>query len=249
MKTYKKISIITVTKNSQKTIGSTIKSFIKQDYKNKELIIVDGKSSDKTISIINKYKDKISNIIIEKDKGIYDALNKGFKNSKGEIIGILHSDDQYNNEKVISKIMGIFNNKKVSLVHTNVDIKYKKFKRIFLSKKQFKNQDFSRGLMPPHTGIFFKRKILNQIGYFDLKFEYAADLDFIIRCFKRKEIRKQYYNIKSINMLSGGRSTKNFVNVIKQNMEWFKILNKNKIKYNIISLLFYKFINRLSQII
>ncbi len=249
MKSYKKISIITVTKNSQNTIESTIKSFIKQDYKNKELIIVDGKSSDKTISIIKKYKDKISKFITEKDKGIYDALNKGFKNSKGEIIGILHSDDQYNNEKVISKIMRVFNNTKVSLVHTNVDIKYKKFKRIFLSKKQFKNEDFSRGLMPPHTGIFFKRKILNQIGYFDLKFKYAADLDFIIRCFKRKEIRKKYHNIKSINMLSGGRSTKNFVNVIKQNIEWFKILNKNKIKYNIITLLFYKFINRLSQII
>lgn len=249
MISYKKISIITVTKNSQKTIETAIKSFIKQDYKNKELILIDGKSSDKTISIINKYKNKISKFISEKDKGIYDALNKGFKNSKGDIIGILHSDDKYNNEKVLSKIMRVFNDKNVSLIHTNVDIKYKKFKRIFISKKQFRNEDFSKGLMPPHTGIFFKRKILDQIGYFNLKFKYAADLDFIIRCFKRKKIKKKFYNIKSVNMLSGGRSTKSFVNIIEQNIEWLKILNKNKIKYNIITFLFYKFINRLSQII
>ena len=123
MISYKKISIITVTKNSQKTIEKTIKSFISQDYKNKELILIDGKSSDKTISIIAKYRNKISKLITEKDKGIYDALNKGFKNSKGDIIGILHSDDKYNNEKVLSKIMKVFNNKNVSLIHTNVEIK------------------------------------------------------------------------------------------------------------------------------
>ena len=128
MISYRKISIITVTKNSQKTIETAIKSFFKQDYKNKELILIDGKSSDKTISIINKYKNKISKFITEKDKGIYDALNKGFKNSKGDIIGILHSDDKYNNQKVLSKIMRVFNEKNVSLIHTNVDIKYKKFK-------------------------------------------------------------------------------------------------------------------------
>ena len=82
-----------------------------------------------------------------------------------------------------------------------------------------------------------------------MKFKYAADLDFIIRCFQKKKIKKKFYNIKSVNMLSGGRSTKSFVNIIEQNIEWLKILNKNKIKYNIITFLFYKFINRLSQII
>lgn len=249
MKNYKKISVVTVTKNSQKTVESTIKSFISQDYKNKELILVDGKSLDKTISIVNKYKNIISKLIIEKDKGIYDALNKGFKCANGDIIGILHSDDRYNNKEVLTKVMKIFNNEKVSLVHTNVDIKYKKLKRKFKSKNQFKNDDFSKGLMPPHTGIFFKRKILNQIGYFDLNFKYSADIDFIIRCFKKKKIRIKYYNIKSIIMLSGGKSTKNFINIIKQNIEWLRILNKNKIKYNLIIFLFFKFINRLSQII
>ncbi len=248
MKPYKKISIITVTKNSQDTLEKTIKSFFKQDYKKKELIIIDGKSYDKTIAIIKKYKKKLSKVIIERDKGIYDALNKGFKNAKGEIIGVLHSDDQYNNQKVLTKIMREFEDKNVSLVHTNVEIKYSKFRRNFRSKIKFKNKDFSHGLMPPHTGIFFRRNILNKIGYFNLKFKYTADLDFIIRCFNSKKIKKKYYNIKSVNMLSGGKSTKNIINILKQNIEWLKILKKHKIKYNLISFLFFKFINRLSQI-
>ena len=122
----------------------TIKSFISQDYKNKELILIDGKSSDKTISIIAKYRNKISKLITEKDKGIYDALNKGFKNSKGDIIGILHSDDKYNNEKVLSKIMKVFNNKNVSLIHTNVEIKYKNLKEYFLQKNNSEMKTFQK---------------------------------------------------------------------------------------------------------
>ena len=100
MKLSKKISIITATKNSEVTIEKTIKSFIKQEYKNKELILVDGKSQDRTLSIIKKYKNQISKTIIEKDKSIYDALNKGFKIASGDVVGILHSDDKYYDKKV-----------------------------------------------------------------------------------------------------------------------------------------------------
>ena len=158
MKLSKKISIITATKNSEVTIEKTIKSFIKQEYKNKELILVDGKSQDRTLSIIKKYKNQISKTIIEKDKSIYDALNKGFKIASGDVVGILHSDDKYYDKKVLSKIMRMFEENKASILHTNVLIKYKNFERNFYSKNKFTNRDFSKGLMPPHTGIFFKKK-------------------------------------------------------------------------------------------
>lgn len=90
---------------------------------------------------------------------------------------------------------------------------------------------------------------MNKIGYFDLRFKYASDLDFIIRCFNKKEIKKKYYNMQSVNMLSGGKSTKNFINIIKQNIECIKILNKNKINYSFFNFIFSKILNRLSQIL
>ena len=90
-----KISIITVTKNSEKFIENNILSVINQTYKNYEHIIIDGNSSDKTMEIINKYKSKIAIVISENDNGLYDAINKGIQNASGEIIGILHSDDYW----------------------------------------------------------------------------------------------------------------------------------------------------------
>jgi glycosyltransferase involved in cell wall biosynthesis len=101
----KKISIITVTKNSEKYLEKNILSVHKQKYKNYEHIIIDGKSTDKTIDIVNKYENKIKYFISEKDKGLYDAMNKGIKKSTGDIIGILNSDDIY-----YKKSLGVVNN-------------------------------------------------------------------------------------------------------------------------------------------
>ncbi len=95
MKEIKLISIITVVKNAESTIEKCIKSVLNQNYKNIQYIIIDGNSSDKTMSTINKYKDKISVVLSENDKGIWDAMNKGIKLAKGEIIGFLNSDDYY----------------------------------------------------------------------------------------------------------------------------------------------------------
>ena len=249
MKRFKKrISIITATKNSSKTIDRSIKSFFKQDYKEKELIIIDGNSTDKTIFKVKQYKNKISKLLIESDKGIYDALNKGLYYAKGDIIGILHSDDKYHNKYILSKIMKKFNNSDVSLIHTNVNIHYKKIIRQFTSKNSFDNKDFSKGEMPPHTGIFFKKEILSKIGNFDIKYEYASDLDFIIKCFNYKKVKKKYYNLLTIDMYSGGKSTKSLLNILKQNIECIMVLKKNKINFNLFVFFLFKLINRISQI-
>ena len=90
-----KITIITVTKNSEKFIERNILSVINQSYKNYEHIIIDGNSSDKTMQIINKYKGKLAKVISEDDEGLYEAMNKGIINATGEIIGILNSDDYF----------------------------------------------------------------------------------------------------------------------------------------------------------
>ena len=103
-----KVSIITITYNSESTLIDTIDSVINQTYKDIKYIIIDGKSTDSTISIVHSYKNKISTFISEKDNGIYDALNKGISLATGDIIGVLHSDDFYTNHHIIEKIVQTF---------------------------------------------------------------------------------------------------------------------------------------------
>ena len=245
----KKISIVTVTKNSEVNIEKSINSFLSQNYVNKELIIIDGLSSDNTLKIIDRYKKNVSKIVSEKDDGIYDALNKGFKFVNGDVVGILHSDDYYYDNNLLTKVMKFFNNNNLSIAHTNVEINYKKFSRKFRSSKNFDSIDFSKGRMPPHPGIFFKKNILELIGSFDTKFNFASDFDFIIRCFKgipREEIK--YLDFFSVVMKSGGKSTSNIFNIYKQNVECMKVLKKNNIKFNKFDFILSKIINRIKQI-
>ena len=103
-----KISIITVSYNSQCTIKHTIDSFSSQTYKNKEYILIDGASKDWTLDILDFKKDEIDNFVSEPDSGIYDAMNKGIKAANGDIVGILNSDDFYYNQDVLSKVAKVF---------------------------------------------------------------------------------------------------------------------------------------------
>ncbi len=104
-----KISIITVVRNRVSSIEKTIQSVLAQDYANIEYIIIDGNSTDGTIDIISKYANQIDYFLSEKDNSLYEALNKGVKNASGDIIGVLHVDDVFNTNNVISKIADIFN--------------------------------------------------------------------------------------------------------------------------------------------
>ena len=103
-----KISVITVSYNSEKTIEKTIKSVLNQSHKDIEFLIIDGKSEDNTMKIVNSYSSKINYIISEKDKGIYSAINKGIKASSGKIISILHSNDVYFDHDTLKKINTLF---------------------------------------------------------------------------------------------------------------------------------------------
>ena len=169
-----KLSIITVVKNSESNIEKTIRSVIEQKYKNLEYIIIDGKSTDGTIELIKKYKDKVSLIISEKDEGIWDAMNKGIKLAKGDIIGFLNSDDIY--------YPGALNTVNDYFERNNIDFLFgsvKKYKILHGFNPMLVKWSF--GFYTSHSvGFFIKTKKHKEVGFYNTSF-LSADLDFFYK--------------------------------------------------------------------
>jgi glycosyltransferase involved in cell wall biosynthesis len=179
MKNYK-ITIITVTKNSEKFIKQNIKSVQNQSYKNYEHIIVDGNSEDNTIKIIKSYKKKIKFIKNHNDKGLYHAMNVGIKKSSGDIIGILNSDDIYfkNSLKLVNKYFK--ENKKLDFLFGSV------YKHRLLHGYNPSIINWSFGFYTTHSvGFFIKKKSQIKVGLYNLKYKYCADYDLFIRMIKK----------------------------------------------------------------
>ena len=164
------ISIITVCYNAEQTIEDTIKSVINNPYTNKEYIIIDGGSTDKTVKLINKYSKKISYFISEPDKGIYDAMNKGISVAKGDYIIFINSEDILINipKDILEKAM----NKDIFGVCGAIRCENNKIIYPFYNWKiKLKNR-------LPHQGLFYKS---NKIQYFDTKWKIVADYDYNLR--------------------------------------------------------------------
>lgn len=154
----KKISIITATFNSEKTIKECIKSVISQDYPLIEYIVIDGGSTDGTINIVKEYNNRINILITEKDEGIYDALNKGINAATGDVIAFLNSDDVYKDEKIISTVVSYFNSSDIECVYG--DLAYFSFNKPERIVRYWKAGDFNVkkfywGWMPPHPAFCF----------------------------------------------------------------------------------------------
>ena len=212
------ISIITATFNSEKTIKHTIQSVINQTYENIEYIIIDGQSTDETLNIIKKYKNKITKIISEPDKGIYDALNKGIEQANGNIIGFLHADDFYAHNKVIENIAKVFKTKNTDSAYGNLEyvsaLNTDKIIRNWQAGK-FSVKELKRGWMPPHPTFYVKKEIYKRYGNFKLNYKIAADYDLMLRFLGKHQITTVYLDEVLVKMRMGGASNRSLTNIIK----------------------------------
>ncbi len=226
-----KISILTCVLNNEKFIEDSIKSFQKQDYENKEQMILDGGSTDNTINIINRKKNDKLKFYSSKDDGIYHAINKGIKLASGDIIGILHSDDFYENEEVLSNVAKVFKRTDADLVYGDLVYVSKKNNLIIRYWKAgtYIDEKIKKGWMPPHPTVFVKKKIFEKVGNYNTDYRISSDYDFLIRAVTNKEIKKQYLNQTLIKMRIGGTSNKSISNLLKKTFEDYKIIKKNKI--------------------
>jgi glycosyltransferase involved in cell wall biosynthesis len=177
------VSIITVVLNNKKFLEKSILSVLNQNYKNIELIIIDGGSTDGTLDIIKKYKSKINFFISEKDNGLYDAMNKGIKNSKGSIIGILNSDDIYYSNAISTAVKYFINNRNIDFLFGGV-IKHK----LLHGYKPWKIY-WSFGFYSAHSiGFFITRKAQMKVGYYNTKYKYSSDYDLFYRMILKKNM-------------------------------------------------------------
>jgi glycosyltransferase len=224
------ISVITITYNSAKTIRDTIESVQNQSYKDVEYIIVDGKSTDTTCDIIREYGDFTKNLKSEKDKGLYDALNKGIQRATGDVVGFLHSDDIFASVDTLKLIAEAFIRFKVDAVYG--DLVYvdqadtSKIVRFWRSGK-FHRRKALTGWMPPHPTFYAKRKVYTDYGGFNTTFKIAADYESILRFLVRFRISTFYIPLVLIRMRVGGESNKSLKNMIRKSWEDIRAMNIN----------------------
>ena len=246
-----KISIITATLNSARTVRDTITSISNQKYSDIEHLIIDGQSSDETINIVKKNSSKRTRIYVEKDEGLYHAMNKGIDLAKGDIIGILNSDDFYANKNVLKIVKNIFENNPsidacyADLVYTD---QFNTFKNIrYWKSSKFIPGSFSKGWCPPHTTFFARRSVYKIFGNFNLDYSLASDNEIMMRFLEVHKIKSLHIPEVWVKMRSGGTTNKNLKNIFLQNLEILSALRKNGLSSNPLRFFFYKIILRLSQ--
>jgi glycosyltransferase involved in cell wall biosynthesis len=232
-----KVSIITVSYNSDETIRDTIESVARQSYNNIEYIVVDGNSKDETMAIVSSYASSIDKVVSEPDKGIYDAMNKGVQLATGDIVGILNSDDFYETDTIIEDIVEHFKQ------HENVDMVFgdvvfvepsnlSKVVRYYSSAK-FKSYKLRFGWMPPHPATFIKKKVYDKYGLYKLGYKISADYEIFVRLLMVAKLKFSRIDKVIVRMRSGGASTGGIQSSITLNKEIVKACKENNIYTNL----------------
>jgi len=217
-----KVSIITIAYNSAETIEDTIRSVLEQDYPNIEYIVVDGASKDDTQQIVERYRTSIAHVVSERDRGIYDAMNKGVALATGDVIGILNSDDFYADSHVISDIVRTMQAAESDACYADlVYVDRLETEKVIRSWKsgEYRHGDFLRGWMPPHPTFFVKRSCYERHGLYSLELKSAADYELMLRFIHKHTIRLAYLPRVITKMRTGGQSNVTLKNRWKANQE------------------------------
>ncbi|MBS5780316.1 glycosyltransferase family 2 protein [Megamonas sp.] len=234
-----KISIIIVTYNADMYLEEAIKSIIEQNSNNFELIIIDGKSTDNTLSIIKKYDKNINYFISEKDNGIYDAMNKGLNYAKGEYVYFLGADDTLYNKNVLRDIEKYLNNK-VDILSGNVYLIDRNLNMRKLARNKYTKKEIISGQMIPHQGMFIKRELALKYK-FNVKYRIASDYEMLLKAINDNATILFVNNIVANYSMSGvssmqmNSSAKEYINIIKNNVsiEFANLYKKKIIKNSI----------------
>lgn len=227
-----KITIITAVYNREGTIAGAIESVARQSYPEIEHLIIDGASTDGTLAAIETVRRSAMRVVSEPDKGIYDALNKGFALASGEVVGLVHSDDFLAHDQVIERVMTAFADTLVDAVYGDLD--YVSAANPATIVRRWKAGAYSPaklrwGWMPPHPALFVRRRVWEQHGTFDTRYRIAADYDAILRWFGSGAIRAVYLSEVMVKMRTGGESNRSLGRILLKSREDHRALRANRV--------------------
>jgi glycosyltransferase involved in cell wall biosynthesis len=243
-----KITVITATKDCVSTISDCLDSISAQSWQNREHIVVDGCSVDGTFQILFSRKNSISKLISEKDRSVYDALNKGIKNSTGDVIGFLHADDQYVDSLVLERIARAFDDQNLvavygDLLYVSNDPRARLVRR--WRSKPFSQRDLSLGWMPPHPTLYVRREWYLGCGGFDARLKISADYLNILQLFSEPGIKVLHLPHFLVKMRLGGISNRSIKNIIAKTRE--DLIAIRLMKMGGVSTLLFKNLRKISQ--
>lgn len=226
-----KISIVTVAYNSASTIGDTLDSVAQQTHPQIEHIVVDGASTDDTMAIVRARGGRVSQLVSEPDRGIYDAMNKGLALASGELIGFLNADDMLASPGAVAAIaraaepdIGAVCGDLVYVRADRPDVLLRHWRCGTFSPRQLRC-----GWMPPHPTFYLRRSLLAQVGGFDTRLRIAADYDFMLRCLRLPGMQLGYVPEVLVKMRMGGVSNRSLRALLRKSSEDLQALRRNQV--------------------
>ncbi|MFO6423829.1 glycosyltransferase family 2 protein [Motilimonas sp. KMU-193] len=245
-----RVSIITATYNSAMTICDTLRSVEQQAYSDIEYIVVDGASVDGTLELVKRESTRVSKLISEPDLGIYDALNKGILAATGDVVGFLHSDDEFASSESVQQIVDTFLESKKDAVYG--DLQYVSATNTDKVIRYWKSGEYSRnklkyGWMPPHPTFYMKRELYENMGGFDLSYKIAGDYDSLLRYLWSGGVSMSYCEHVLIKMKQGGVSNRSLKNIYLKSCEDIRALKSSGLA--VVPALFWKNFSKIPQFI
>ena len=215
-----KVSVVTVSYNAGRTIGHTLESFFAQSHPDKELVVVDGGSTDDTMAIVETFRRDGLRVLSERDRGLYDAMNKGLRLFGGDAVGFLNADDRYNDADVLADVAAAL--EEVEIVYGDLDIvEDHESDRVVRTwrGKPWNAGAFRRGWMPPHPTFYVRRAVVEQVGEFDLSMKISSDYDYMLRAMELGGFSSRFLPRVMVRMMAGGASTAGLTSYLRGNFE------------------------------
>lgn len=245
-----KLSLITTSYNSARTISDTLRSVNAQTLADFEYLVVDGGSSDATMEIVAREGTRVTSAVSEPDGGIYAAYNKGLARATGDVIGFLNSDDFYASDSVLADVMAAFEDESVDAVYgdlTYVDpVDTDVIERVWKSRPPTR-LNIARGFHPAHPTLFLHRRVYDQAGVFNTEYRLAGDVEYMMRIFHTLDLKAVHLPGIMVRMRSGGATGGDLGSLMRQNREVRRAQRALGIRYPVVGFALHKVVDRIQQ--